>query len=517
MATPSVDISSLSEEQQIALQQFTSVTDQELQTALPLLQKCQWNAQIAITRFFDGDADTIDPVAEAARAPPPQNSRRTETLMDSIPLSTFPTHRPGVQPAPRVVPAPEGQMVQSAPFLFSIIFQAFNAGYNIFGRIFGTIGYFMPIIPRLLHRLLPRQTSRSRNAERRALNPRDTASRFIVECSEQYGMSAEAVPFFENGYAQAFDLAKRDLKYLLVVLLSPEHDDTAPFVRETLLAPEVVSFFQQHKDDMIIWGGSVQDSEAYQVANSFNATKLPFAGLIAHNTASPTSMGFAARIGGPEPPAGFISKIQEGIQKRGEELDRLRRQRQEQQATRSMRDEQNSAYERSLAQDRERARQKREAEAAREKAEREAREKADAAAQKAQNVLAWRKWRSQTIAEEPSADSKDVVRISIRMLSGDRVVRRFTPEAQLEELYAYVDCFDDLQEDEGISEKGHQAPKGYHHEFEFQLVSPMPREVYDVEKGGSIRGRIGRSGNLIVERIVDEDEEEDVEADEMAA
>lgn len=509
MATPSVDISSLSAEQQTALQQFTSVTDQELETALPLLQKCQWNAQIAITRFFDGDADIVDPVAEAARAPPAQNSRRTETLMDNIPISSFPRHGTGVQAAPRVVPTPESQMIQTPPLLFSLLLLPINVTYNIFSRIFGTIGYLFPVLPRLLQRLFFRPAGQSRNGERRPLNPRDTASRFIIECSEQYGVSNEAVPFFENGYAQAFDLAKRDVKYLMVVLLSPEHDDTATFVRDTLLAPEVVSFLQSHKDDMIIWGGSVQDSEAYQVANSFNVTKFPFTGLIAHNAASSTTMGFAARIGGPEPPAGYISKIQEGIQQRSEEIGRLRRQRQEQQATRSMRDEQNSAYERSLAQDRERARQRREAEAAREKAEREAREKAEAAAQKARNVLAWKKWRSQGIAEEPAADTKDVVRISVRMPSGDRIVRRFGPEAQLEELYAFVECYDILQSDEGVSEKESSAPTGYQHEFEFQLVSPMPREVYDVQEGGSIRSRIGRSGNLIVERIIDEDDEDD--------
>ncbi|KAL1302663.1 hypothetical protein AAFC00_003029 [Neodothiora populina] len=516
MATPSVDIATLSQQQQEALQQFTAVTDQEVASAITLLDKCQWNVQIAITRFFDGDADTVDPVAEAARAPPPQNSRRTETLMDSIPLSTFPTHRPGVQPAPRVVATPESQRVQPAPLLFSLLFLPFNITYNIFSRVFGTVGYFFPIIPRLLHRLFPRQLSPSRNTGRRPLNPRDTASRFIAECNEQYGANRETIPFVESGYAQAFDAAKRDLKYLLVILVSPEHDDTSPFFGETLLAPEVTSFFRSHKDDMIIWGGSVQDSEAYQVANNFNVTKFPFTGLITHTPASPTSMAFAARIAGTESPAALISKLQEGMQQRSEELERLRRQRREQEATRSMRDEQNSAYERSLAQDRERARQRREAEAAREQAEREAREKAEAAAQKARNVAAWRSWRAQSIAEEPAADTKDVVRISLRMPSGDRVVRRFAPDAQLEELYAVVECFNILQNEAPSSEKAAEAPAGYEHEYEFQLVSPMPREVYDLEKGGSIGSRIGRSGNLIVERLVDDDDDEDGEGGEEA-
>jgi hypothetical protein len=46
MSAPATDISQLSEEQQLALQQVTSVTDQDLDAALALLQRCQWNAQV---------------------------------------------------------------------------------------------------------------------------------------------------------------------------------------------------------------------------------------------------------------------------------------------------------------------------------------------------------------------------------------------------------------------------------------------------------------------------------------
>lgn len=468
--------------------------------------------QIAITRFFDGDADTIDPVAEAARIPP-ENTRRTETLMDNIPVrsSAFPRH---LEQAPRVVPTPEDQMIQPAPFLLQILFLPFNLTYTIFGRVFGTIGYLFPIIPRLLQRLYPRRASPSRNTDRRPLSPRDTAARFIREFEEEYSVESNTIPFFENGYAQAFDLAKRDVKYLLVILLSPEHDDTAPFVRETLLSTEFTSFVQANHDNTIIWAGTVQDSEAYQVANALNVTKFPFTGLVVHTpSVSSTSMSLVARIPGPVPPTELLNSLQTAMQKHTAEVEQTRSQRREQQAARSIRDEQNSAYERSLAQDRERTRQRREAEAAREKAEKEERELAEAKAQKARNVSQWRKWRAQTLAQEPSEDIKDAVRISIRMPSGDRVVRKFTAQAELEELYAFVECHAELQSSEQY-EKDVEAPTGYEHEYEFQLVSPMPREVYDVKTGGTIRSRLGRSGNLIVEKLVDDDEEDENEEQE---
>ncbi|KAI4724595.1 UBX-domain-containing protein [Aureobasidium sp. EXF-10728] len=510
MSEPSTDISQLSEEQQLALQQVTSVTDQDLETALALLQRCQWNAQIAITRFFDGDADVVD-----VDVPPPQDTRRSENLAASLDAAAFARARPtthGLQQAPRVVPTPESQLTQPAPFVLQLLFLPFNLTYSIFSRVFGALGYLFPVIPRLLHRLLPLQSARPNNSDRRPLNPRDTASRFIRDFEEEYNVEPNTIPFFENGYAQAFDLAKRDLKYLLVILLSPEHDDTAPFVRDTLLSPHLKEFIQTHASNMIVWAGSVQDSEAYQVANALNVTKFPFAGLVVHTpSVSSTSMSLIARIAGPVPPTEFLAKMRDAMQKRDQELEGARRQRAEQQASRSLRDEQNSAYERSLAQDRERARQRKEAEAARQQAEREEKERAEAKARKAENILQWRKWRANSLPQEPAPTVSDAVRISVRMPSGERVIRKFGADAPLEELYAFVECYDILQNNELASEEDVTEPSGYSHEYEFQLVSPMPREVYGLDQGGTLKSRVGRSANLMVEKLVEGDDEDEEE------
>lgn len=516
-----VDISDLSEEQQLALQQFTSVTDQDLAAAVPLLQKCQWNAQIAITRFFDGDADTVDPAAEAARAPPPPpvNSRRSETLMDNIPTqSTRSSRRHGrLEPAPRVVPTPESQFSQPMPFPFNILLLPFNLTYTIFQRLFGTIGYLFPFLPRLLNRLYSgRALQPSRDTGRRPLNPTDTSARFMREFEEEYGVTHGTLPFHEGGYAQAFDIAKRDLKHLLVVLLSPEHDDTAPFVQDTLLSPDLVEYIKDPTNNILLWAGTVQDAEAYQVANALNVTRFPLASLIAHTpSVSSTAMSKIATSIGPVSAQDLISKFTTAIASHKEELDRLRAQRQEQDLNRSLRQEQESAYERSLAQDREKARKRKEEEAEREKAEKEQLERAERKADLARKLAQWRRWRAQSILSEPGAEDKEAVRMSIRLPSGERVIRKFRADADLEELYAFVECYDVLNSDEEVvEEKEVSEPEGYEHVYKFQLVSPMPREVYDLEKAGSLRERIGRSGNLIVERVVGEDDSEDEEEEE---
>lgn len=514
MAPPSIDLSALTEAQQLALQQYTSVTDQDLDSAVPLLQNCQWNAQIAITRFFDGDAETIDPVAEAAQAPPPaHNARRAETLMDSIPTRSSRTARAsGLQPVPRVVPTPESQLTQQLPLPFAIIVFPFSIAYSLLQRLFGGIGYVFPFLPRLLARFWSGRTSRpSRDASRRPLAPRDTAARFIREFEEEYGVEHGTLPFHEGGYAQAFDIAKRDLKFLLVVLLSPEHDDNAGFVSETLLSPELVEFVKASSNNIILWAGTVQDAEAYQVSTALNVTKFPYTALVVHTpSVSSTAMSKIASSAGPVPAQELITKFQTAMQSQNTELDRVRRQRQEQQATRNLRQEQETAYERSLAMDREKARKRKEEQAAKEEAERVRNEAVERKARNARNLAQWRRWRAQSIPAEPGAEVKDAVRMSLRMPSGERVIRKFGPDAELEELYAFVECYDELQD---ISEKTVPEPQGYEHTYKFRLVSPMPREAYDVDGKGTIRDRIGRSGNLIVEKILGEDDEDEDDED----
>ena len=337
------------------------------------------------------------------------------------------------------------------------------------------------------------------------MNPTDTAARFIREFGEEHG--DHALKFFENGYAQAYDAAKKDLKYLLIILLSPEHDDTSAFVRETLLSSDFQSFVNNPENKIILWAGNVQDSEAFQVATALNCTKFPFAAMTVQTTQDSPLMTVIARVSGLLPPTTLISRLRTAIAQNSAALDRARATRAEQDATRNLRQEQNSAYERSLAQDRERARLRREAEATQARLERETKAKVEASANAARNLAQWKQWKALKIAPEPSLDIKDAIRLSIRLPSGNRVVRRFPPQGTMDDLYAYVECYDVLETELPSSQV--QPPSGYNHEYKFTLVSPMPRMVYDLASGGTIADRIGRGGNLIVELMAEDGDEAD--------
>lgn len=316
--------------------------------------------------------------------------------------------------------------------------------------------------------------------------------------------------FFENGYAQAYDLAKKDLKFLLVVLISPEHDDNSTFIRETLLSDAAVNYINDPQNNIILWAGNVQDSEAYQISSALNCSKFPFTALIAHTPQdSASSMSTIARITGLLPPTAFVPRLRTAIAQHSAALNRVRVTRAEQQATQNLRNEQNSAYERSLAQDRERARLRREAEASELRALQEAVEKRESEEKQRQKLEEWRVRRAQLIQPEPGADDREATRVSIRMTSGRRVIRRFSHAATMEELYAFVECYEILQA--GIFTQPAPEFHDYSHDYPFRLVSPMPRVVYDCDVRASIRERLGSSGNLIVESIGNEDDDEDDE------
>ncbi|KAI1203553.1 UBX domain-containing protein [Nemania serpens] len=519
-----IDIGRLSAEQQAALEQYTQVTAQEAKQAVALLDRSQWNVQIAIAKFFDGEGPDL--VAEAVAAQNLQHQRH-ENLQESLEASSSlgPYGRPRPprgekpDPAPRIVP--QATTTRRTPFLLAVIFAPFNFGYRAVSALFRTFIYIFAFLPPSVR---PRALTTSittgfrGNKGRRMLMPPDTAARFRREFEEEYGPNA--LPFYDGGFAQALDLAKRDLKFLFIVLVSPEHDDTESFTRETLLAPEVVDFINDPANNIILWGGNVLDSEAYQVATEYNCTKFPFSCLVCLTPKEgSTRMSIVKRLAGPLPPATYLAEIQTAINKYAPDLAGVRAERTAQQVARNLRTEQDDAYERSLARDRERARQRKEAEAAAERRERQRQQ--------------WRRWRATTIAPEPDAGAaaKDVVRLALMMPAAGRIVRRFAADTTVEELYAFVECYDilttnpelngedaekrnddDGDEDEDDVDLPAEKPDDYVHEYTFRIASPIPRVVYAPDETATLRDRIGRSGNLIVELGTAEPESEGEES-----
>ena len=421
----------------------------------------------------------------------------------------LPGHRrtPATELAPRVVPQPP--VLLRPPLLLALLFAPFRFGYSAVGAALRFVLYVFSFLPNPLRPRGGSPTIRRGwrgTSERRVTVPKETAERFRREFEEEYG--PHDLVFFDGGQAQALDTAKRELKFLLVVLISPEHDDTSTFVRETLLAPEVVAFVNNPANNIIVWGGNVLEPEAYQVASDYMCTKFPASCLISLTPKEgSTRMGIVKRLAGPMTPGAYLSGLEGAMAKYRPDIESLRAERAAQAVARNLRSEQDSAYERSLAMDRERARRKREEEANARAAEERAREKAEAEARQEELRTQWRRWRATTIAPEPT----DGVRLALNMppsAGGGRVVRKFASDAPLDELYAFVECYGLLQVPKLVKEGESEKPDDYEHKYAFRIASVMPRETLEPSMSVTIGGKMGRGGNLIVEETgYDEDDD----------
>lgn len=494
--------------------------------------------QIAITKFFDGEGQ--DPVAEAiaaqANRPAAGSGPRFDTLLPDDPLAAV-FERAGRVPedsmwdvnphnhdprasrgrtrtpaAPRVVPQPNPPTYRP-PFFLSILFAPFRAGYSLLGLLFRSVSYILSFLPGQFRQGAITNSMRNgwKNTNgRRMLMPTDTAARFKREFVEEYGENS--LTWLDGGHAQALDTAKKEVKFLLMILMSPEHDDTEAFIKGTLLSQDVVNFMNDPANNMILWGGNVMDSEAYQVSLEYNCTKFPCSVLACLTPKEgSTRMGIIKRVSGPLPPTRYLASLTSAMDKYKPDLEGARAERVAHDFARNLRAEQDAAYERSLATDRERARQRKEAEEAAAAEERRAREEAEAAEQLEKNRQQWRKWRATTVQPEPDASVKDSVRLALNMPEDGRVVRRFNKETTLEELYAFVECYP-LIKDSAASEDDDEKttqPSDYTHKYEFRIATIMPRETLYPDEEVTIAEKMGRGGNLIVEDIPHDESDEE--------
>ena len=338
-----------------------------------------------------------------------------------------------------------------------------------------------------------------RSLNRQASSPQQSALYFKQYLAETANVTS--LPFFEGGYAQAYDAAKRESKSLIVIILSREHDENNTFLQHVLVAPETVSCINAKAEDIVLWGGLIQEREAYEVSTALRSSQLPFTAVITPKMSSGSSsvMVVVSRISGATTSRNYARSLQTVLDQQRHDLTSLRKDRATKQATAEIRDEQNSAYERSLAADREKRRIRREAEAAREEAEAQSSRREKQALREQEESKRWRQWRAKSILPEPG-QSAPACRVSIRLENGTRLIRRFQPDCSIEELYAYIDCLDEMQHDQAKDHIDEEAAT-LRHDYNFRLVSPMPRTVHESSTSKTIGDVVGRSGNLIVETL----------------
>lgn len=343
-----------------------------------------------------------------------------------------------------------------------------------------TQGYIKPTnhtvyAARLLYR--PSITAPRRDA-------RSEADRFLRDFEHTYGFTHPT--FFDGGYTQALTTAKKELKYALIILCSEEHDDNDKFCRETLTNAEVLDFLNHQ--GVIVWGGNVRNTEAYQVSNTLQATTYPFLAMIALQN---NKMAVIDRMEGPIPPASMIRRMESVITRVGPSLNALRMEREQRELERRLRQEQDHAYQSSLLADQEKERKAAEA---REEKERQLKDKQHREELKKNYIH-----HLVALFKKDNVDGAEkTTKISFRLADGERVIRKFRGSDSLEVLYQFVEAYPHLND---TLVQVDQPPHDYVYPYNFTIHSPFPRTIYHPDpetKISDVKG-LWPSATLIVD------------------
>lgn len=316
---------------------------------------------------------------------------------------------------------------------------------------------------------------------------RSEADRFLRDFESTYGTTHPE--FFDGGYTQALTMAKRDLLYLLVFLSSEEHDDHDKFCRGTMTDPELIDFLRQHQ--VLVWGGNVRYTEAFQVSNTLQATTYPFLAIIAlqNNATGGNKMAVVDRLEGPVTAAAVMRRFESAVARTG--LVQLRLEREQREMERRVRQEQDHAYHASLLAD--------QAKELKLKQEREAAKVAEL--ERIQHEKDQKQY-IQYLCEKFRREEEEekMTKISFRLANGERVIRKFKGSDSLETLYQFIEAYPYLNEEQ---ENSVSEPKGYQHQFTFTIHSPFPRTVYPPDRETKIVDEKGLwpSATLIVDTI----------------
>ncbi|XP_040575186.1 FAS-associated factor 2 [Lepeophtheirus salmonis] len=263
---------------------------------------------------------------------------------------------------------------------------------------------------------------------------------FRAEYESEESSETSKLPFLPLSYHSALDVAKRDLKFLVIYLHSPQHDRIHDFCIQTLKSREFKSFLQRRRNELLLWGCSIESREGYNVSKIYRESAYPLIGVIVLRQ---NRMMFVGQVEGYVEPMSLISRLEAIIADNEAFVVTARLDREERNITQSLRQEQDAAFQESLRLDQERERAKKE--------EKEQKNREEAERKNEIMRLAERKNRIQKlkidlvnlVPEEPDIKDPSAVRLVIKLPEGQRLERKFRKEHSLFYLYYYVFCHPD--------------------------------------------------------------------------
>lgn len=321
-----------------------------------------------------------------------------------------------------------------------------------------------------------------------ASTPTQDVQNFIQGFEEKFGTTHPV--FYRGGYKEAYQDAKRELRFLVLYLHQENSYDCDRFCRDALIHPDVVSIINSRA---LFWGCSAKYAEGYKVAQALQVNKYPSLGLIASRGNQMTLIG---RLQGYHNHEQLIDKLTQLFGHNERHLNAARQERQQLDLNQTLRKEQDEAFQKSLKADQDKAEKKRQEVLKKEQEERTKKEREERKereeTERVENLLRRKQEAARLVPVEPKEGDAESSRISFKLPDGKRLERRFLNSDVLADLYHYVLSQPDVPE-------------------QFEIYTTYPRK--SIECSPSSRKNIqslglGKALALIVEEKDDTDDEE---------
>lgn len=320
-------------------------------------------------------------------------------------------------------------------------------------------------------------TTSNRNANITSSNASNNISTGTGNVTNQ-NVSHRLPPFYQGSYTQALYMATKRGKFLFVYLTNSELDGTSSMFNKVITNPNFISLFKN--PNIIIWGGDLTNPESYQLANSLNVTKFPFLGLLGltrNTTMTPEGPSKTA------PKISLLVKIQgqlnssvngddvihnkfkKKLDKYEPELALIRSELSQAHMDQLFKRQQELKYQNSLAKDRLKKLQKRQA-------------------------TIFKKYLIEKLEffkqlEHNQDPQQETAKIGFKMPDGERITKKFPVDLSVDDLFAYVelqrnDYFNKTFEIANPREIKDISPDDlslFSPQYKFRLTSPLPPKI----------------------------------------
>ncbi|QLG72415.1 hypothetical protein HG535_0D01230 [Zygotorulaspora mrakii] len=329
--------------------------------------------------------------------------------------------------------------------------------------------------------LLSNESERTLNSEDSGLTTYSFGSLYSLE----NGSFCQDI--VQGSYTDLLNACSEQCKFAMIYLHDSLLDNSTEYVNGLLCTEQFTTLIKKYQ--ILLWFSDVSTSEGLQVANALKVRQFPFLGLLSLKAENKIELFGRMEGSLTQYKANFLENM---LGKAYSKLLQIRQQRQNNALQQLIREQQDNRYNESLSAD-----QRRERERATQ------RDTMNQAIEQARLKMLWLLWRKSTLAPEPSSDSGiPTCKVAIRADSGERVIRRFDASLPIEEIYAFVE----LQRtpntlDAEESQNTGAPPRGYHHQYEFTLVSPVPRKELEPSTVIHDETAIFPSGTIIIENV----------------